>query len=82
MPPPVSAELPLTMLLTTASLALPELPAMLMIPPPALDELPVTVQLLTVNTDWKLYMPPPLNPEVWPLVMVKLEILTVAPLIT
>src|SRR5437773_6042127 len=68
------------MLLITVSLALPELPAMLKIPPPELDELPLTVQLLTVNTDWKLIMPPPLSVlEVWPLVMVRPEILTVAP---
>src|SRR5207237_10280721 len=47
-------------------------------PPPApvdaLAELSLRVQLITLNVEWSLYMPPPYRPEAEPLKMLKPEI--------
>src|SRR6478672_8246302 len=55
-------------------------------PPPApfgaLAELPLRVQLITLNVEWSLYMPPPYRPEAEPLTMLKPEISALAPSLT
>src|SRR5438309_11260091 len=53
-------------------------------PPPvgASAELPLRVQLITLNVEWSLYMPPPYRPEAEPLMMLRPEIPALAPSLT
>src|SRR5437867_2391580 len=75
-PPPAPAELPLRVLTLMSTVALRSPSSLLLMPRPLLlAELPLSVQLLTVNVEWSLKMPPPLD-MVEPLVMVRLEMLT------
>src|SRR6266404_8301776 len=66
--------LPLRVLAITVNDALPDEPSLAMPPPePAMPEtaLPLMVQLLTVNIEWSLSMPPPRLLAAKPLVMVR-----------
>src|SRR5438105_13895264 len=45
-------------------------------------ELPLRVQLITLNVEWSLYMPPPYRPDAEPFVIISPEIPTLAPPLT
>src|SRR6266850_7278015 len=93
MPPPSSDVLLLTVELMICKLALPDEQPRLQMPPPnahvplpnehmpapdaQVAELPFTAQLLTVNVALSLRMPPPPGPAAAPLLIVRLEMLTV-----
>ena len=72
-PPPPPAELPVNVQFVTVG----EEYVKLAIPPPKRPVLPLKVQLLTVNVEWSLRMPPPKLDGSAPLVMVRLAMVTV-----
>lgn len=72
MPPPEAAELPVRVVLVTA--ILPKLAT----PPPSPEELPDTVLLVIVTVPNSFKMPPPLARPAFPLLIVRVPIVTFA----